>query len=102
MPVVKITEPAERSLNHIFNYYFQEVSLDLAVRMTDFILDRIETLASLHERGRTVEELKSLNQNHRYIIEGSFKIIYKEVDQEVYVTDIFGMYLDPKKMKQRN
>ena len=102
MPEVRITEAAERSLNHIFYYYFNEVSLELANSISDLILNRIETLSVLYERGRVVEELRDLNQNHRYIIEGSFKIIYREVDEIIYVTDIFSMRMNPEKIKKRN
>jgi len=95
MPEVRITEPSERSLNHIFNYYFQEVSLELAVRVADLILSRIDTLSSFDDRGRVVEELRGLNQNRRYII-------YRELGDVIYITDVFGMHLDPQKLKQRN
>jgi toxin ParE1/3/4 len=102
MPEVRITEPAERSLNHIFYYYFKEVSLELANRISELILNRIETLSLFYERGRVVDELRDLNQNHRYIIEGSFKIIYREMDDIIYVTDIFPMHMNPEKIKKRN
>jgi plasmid stabilization system protein ParE len=77
MAEVRITVPAERSLNHIVNYYFQLVSFQLAFSVADLILDRIDALSAFHGRGRVFEELRGLNQNHRYIMEGTFKIIYK-------------------------
>lgn len=98
---VNIALPAERSLNHIYHYFIKEVSPEVAVRIVNRILDRIELLEANYHRGPIVEELKGLNQGHRFIIEGPFKIIYRVIDESVFVTDIFSMYQDPKRIIQR-
>jgi len=98
---VNITLPAERSLNHIYQYFLEEVSPEVAVKIVDRVLDRIELLEENYQRGRLVEELRLLNQGHRYVIEGPFKIIYKVIDASVFVTDIFSMYQNPERIIQR-
>ena len=95
---VEFTEPAEENLRQIYCSYPD----DIAEKIIEKILLRAETLANLANRGRIVEELRSYNQNHRYIIEGNYKIIYKQKADIVYVTDIFNMRLDPGKIRQRH
>ncbi|WP_420385141.1 type II toxin-antitoxin system RelE/ParE family toxin [Roseivirga sp.] len=99
---VNITLPAERSLNYIYHYFLKEVSAEVAVRVVDRILNRIELLEENYHRGRLVEELRVLNQDHRYVIEGPYKIIYRVIAQSVFVTDIFSMYQDPKRIIERS
>jgi hypothetical protein len=39
-----------------------------------------------------------MNLGHRYLVEGNFKIIYRIVDDIIWVTDIFDSRQDPEKM----
>ena len=100
--LVEITAATESSLNRIFLHYSEVALPENALEIVDRILDRIETLTTLYNRGRIVEELRSLNQRHRFILEGNFKIIYFESQGTVYVTDVFGMHQYPAKIRQRN
>ncbi|WKV10762.1 type II toxin-antitoxin system RelE/ParE family toxin [Marivirga harenae] len=92
---VVITEPAEKSLKSIY-CRFEE---DIAVKITNKILDRADTLQTFSNRGRLVDELQSLQQEHRYIIERNYKIIAKQKNAKVYVTDVLDMNNDPEKIK---
>lgn len=95
---VVITEPAEESLKEIY-CRFEE---NIAVHLVNKILDRAETLSNLSNRGRIVDELRSLNQEHRYIIEDNFKIIYRQDKNLVIVTDIFNMSKNPENIKRKH
>lgn len=92
---VIVTEPAEDSLKEIYCNFEKPV----AMKIVRAILDKADTLQTFSARGRIVEELRFLNQNHRYIIEGNFKIIYRQENDFVYVTDVFNMSKDVKKIK---
>jgi toxin ParE1/3/4 len=46
------------------------------------------------------ENLADLKQGHRYIVEGNYKIIYRLIDNEIYITDIFDCRQNPTKMKR--
>jgi toxin ParE1/3/4 len=46
------------------------------------------------------ENLTDLNQGHRYLVEGNYKIIYRVVDNDIYITDVFDCRQNPIKMKR--
>lgn len=54
---VEFTDPAEDALRKIYCHYQEEI----AEKIVDKILHRAETLSNLANRGRIVEELRSLN-----------------------------------------
>jgi toxin ParE1/3/4 len=95
---VEFTDPAEESLRKIYCRYPENI----ANRIVENILLRAETLSNLTNRGRIVEELRPLNQGHRFILEGSYKIIYLQKEDVVYVTDVFSMRQDPDKIKTQH
>ncbi|WP_296623075.1 type II toxin-antitoxin system RelE/ParE family toxin [Marivirga sp.] len=95
---VVITGPAEKSLKEIYCRFEEHI----AIKIINKILDRAYTLKTFSNRGRIVDELILLNQNHRYLIEGNYKIIYKQKDNIVFVTDVFEMSKDPAKIKSKH
>ncbi|MEQ9289264.1 MAG: type II toxin-antitoxin system RelE/ParE family toxin [Cyclobacteriaceae bacterium] len=95
---VEFTDPAEESLRKIYCRYPEEI----AEKIVGQILGRAEKLSTLVSRGRIVEELRSLNQGHRFILEGNYKIIYLQQEDIVYVTDVFDMGQDPGRIRQRH
>jgi hypothetical protein len=48
--------------------------------------------------GQREEYLEHMGQLHRRIIEGNYKIIYRQEGEVIYVTDIFDSRQDPAKM----
>jgi len=48
--------------------------------------------------GQEEEFLKERGSGHRYLVEGNYKIIYKVIGKEVYITDIFDTRQGPEKM----
>jgi len=50
--------------------------------------------------GSLEENLAELKQEHRYIVEGNYKIIYRVIDNQIYITDIFDCRQNPTKMKR--
>jgi plasmid stabilization system protein ParE len=95
---VEITEPAEKSLKEIYCRFENHIAKSLIEK----ILYRIDTLKTFSNRGRIVDELQSLNHNHRYIIEGNYKIIYRQENNFVFVTDVFDMSKNPEKIKSKH
>lgn len=98
---VFLTEPAERSLQQIFRFYVELASEEVALRVIDAILDKVETLNNFPGRGKIEFYLSELRQGHRYIIGGNYKIIYLVGIDKVIVTDIFDMRQDPDEIKRR-
>jgi len=50
--------------------------------------------------GAIEENLIELKQQHRYLVEGNYKIIYRIINNNVYITDIFDCRQNPEKMKK--
>jgi len=44
--------------------------------------------------------LRRLNQGHRYLVRGNYKIIYKEIPDGILITDVFDTRQDPVKINK--
>lgn len=86
---------AEDGLREIYCHFPKEK----AHQIVNQILDKAETLSRF--ANRIVEELRSLNQEHRFILEGDYKIIYLQEGETVYITDIFNMSRHPESIRKR-
>ncbi len=95
---VEFTDPAEESLRKIYCRHTKEV----AKKIIERILLKAGSLSTFSKRGRIVEELRSLNQEHRYILEGNYKIIYRQHNDMVFVTDVFYVRQDPNIIRERH
>ncbi len=51
--------------------------------------------------GGLEDNLTELNQEHRYLVEGNYKIIYRIINSEVYITDVFDCRQNPQKIKRK-
>lgn len=63
------------------------------------LLDRAGSLETNPFIGRQEDYLEHLNKEHRRLIEGYFKIIYRIEKEIIYITDFFDTRQDPDKMK---
>jgi plasmid stabilization system protein ParE len=72
---VVLTDSAEKSLQRIYHFYNTGASKEVAHRVVSKIFDRIDSLSKLSKRGRIENNLIDLKQNHRFVLEGYFKII---------------------------
>ncbi len=39
-----------------------------------------------------------MNEGHRYLVDGNYKIIYKKISEGILITDVFDTRQDPKKI----
>ena len=92
------TKPAKKDLRKIFNYFKLKVSINLARKITNSILAKTSILET-HNIGVKEQVLAQLQQEHRYIIEGNYKIIYLIKDSAVYITHVFDSRQNPDKLK---
>ncbi|MEO0555107.1 MAG: type II toxin-antitoxin system RelE/ParE family toxin [Bacteroidota bacterium] len=63
------------------------------------MFDRADSLAANPYKGQREEYLRHLEEDHRRIIEGHYKIIYKIENGAIYITDFFDSRQDTSKMK---
>ena len=96
------TKFALDSLFDIYKYYKNNVRVNIACNIRDSILSSTNQLEKHSLSGQNEEFLIDLDEGHRYIIRGNYKIIYKIQNQKVYVTDVFDTRQSPDKIKKRN
>lgn len=93
------TEQALESLQDCLDFLWIEHSPDKITEIRDRIILKVEKLKSNPFVGQREEYLLHLRLDHRRIIEGNYKIIYRVINDIIYITDIFDSRQDPAKMK---
>ena len=99
---VDITDFANQQLIDIFKYYATEVSENTASRLINKIIEAIEELGRLPSIGTKEVLLEKLKLNHKYIVTGNYKIIFRVEAETIYITDIFDCRQNPNKIIKRN
>ena len=95
------TQFAVSSLQSIYNYYQTNVSHSIAEKICSSILNGSRQLQKYPYSGSTEPFLMELGENHRYILRGNYKIIYRISNSKVYITDVFDTRQDPGNLKKR-
>ncbi len=93
------TEQALISLKEALDFIAPKVTGQKLKEIRDSILDAADTLLLQPLEGQEEPYLKHLNLGHRRIIVSHYKIIYRVMDESIYITDIFDSRQDPSKMK---
>lgn len=104
MVVMKVlwTKFAMNSLNEIFIYYKENVSIIVAQNIKENIISGSRQLAN-QPLSESIEPLLiELKEEHRYLIRGNYKIISKIKHKKIYITDIFDTRQDPDKLNRKN
>ena len=95
------TKLALDSLSETYNYYTNNVGVNIASNIRDSILSSTNQLEKYSLSGQIEEFLMDLDEGHRYVIRGNYKIIYKIQNQKVYITDVFDTRQNPERLKNR-
>ncbi len=93
-----VTEPAKLRLKEIHDYYKEEVSRKIAGKIKSGIIVKLKHIQANPPGGQKEEYLKELGLEHRRIVDGNYKIIYRISKNIIYITDIFDSRQDPSKM----
>jgi len=93
------TEQAFVSLEEALEFIAPKVTQEKLFEIRDSILDKADTLLLHPNQGQKEPYLEHLGLVHRRIIESHFKIIYRIVEENIYITDIFDSRQDPDTMK---
>jgi len=86
------------SLYDIFKYYKETANESVAKRIKSRIFAATRQLKQHPESGQIEPNLIQLDESHRYLVEGNYKIIYKRIPEGVLITDVFDTRQDPIKM----
>ncbi|HLV70228.1 MAG TPA: type II toxin-antitoxin system RelE/ParE family toxin [Xanthomarina sp.] len=96
------TDFAIENLKDIFDYYAENASKKIAHKVRKQILDTSMQLLNNSESGQIEFHLQNLNQNHRYLLSGNYKIIYRIIDNLIIINDVFDTRREPIKMNDKN
>ncbi len=96
------TDFAIDNLKGIFDYYSENATKKVAHRIKKQILASTKQLIDYPESGQVEFNLQKLNQNHRYLVSGNYKIVYRINDDQVIISDVFDTRQDPIKMNDKN
>ena len=96
------TKFALDSLHDIFIYYKENVSKLVAQNIKNSILSCTWQLEKQPLSGSVEKLLINLEEGHRFIIRGNYKIIYKIQNKKIFITDIFDTRQDPESIKRNN
>lgn len=93
------TEQALFSFEESLNFIAHKVSFEKLMETRDEILDAADSLILQPFQGQQEPLLEDLGLGHRRLIVGHYKIIYRIIEDNIYITDIFDSRQDPDKMK---
>ena len=86
---------ASEMLSEIYQYYKVKASTAIARKIKIEIFTATQQLKRHPGLGPIEINLEKINEGHRYLVQGNYKIIYKEVPEGVLITDIFDTRKDP-------
>lgn len=89
---------ASEMLFEIFEYYREVAGEKIAMSILTKIFDATNQLLYLPDSGQIESNLKQLGENHRYLVSGNYKIIYKGIPEGLLITDVFDTRQNPIKM----
>ncbi|MFO7657414.1 MAG: type II toxin-antitoxin system RelE/ParE family toxin [Bacteroidales bacterium] len=93
------TEQALFSLEEALNFIAPKISHEKLIEIRDEILDAADTLLLQPLQGREEPYLEHLGLGHRRLVVSHYKIIYRIIEEYIYITDIFDSRQDSDKMK---
>ena len=71
----------------------------VAEKIKNSILNATKKLSKTPLIGPIEENLIELKHEHRYVVEGNYKIIYRIINKDIYIVDVFDCRQNPQKMK---
>lgn len=92
------SEFAIENLKAIFEYYSHKANKKIAHKLRKQILESTKQLVHNPESGQIELYLDELKQNYRYVLSGNYKVIYRIVNDKIFINDVFDVRQNPDKM----
>ena len=99
---VVITAPAKKNLQQLYYFYSKVYSEQKAKKIRTSIFSTAKSLKDFAKKGQKEELLSELGLDHRYLVQGHCKIIYRVDNDTVYTTDFFDTRQEPSNLITRN
>lgn len=96
--IVLYTAWSKKQLREIYNYYKEIGAPQKGRKVRLSVHKKTLQLKDFPLLGREEEMLSALGQGHRYVVTGQYKIIYRIIDETIYITDIFDTRRNPEGM----
>ena len=94
------TDFASETLSEIYQFYKENASPIVANKIKSEIFRSTRQLKRFPNSGHFELNLQKLNQRHRYLVQGNYKIIYKKIPEGILITDVFDTRQDPAKINK--
>jgi len=96
------TKNAYGALSEIYKYYKRNANVNVAKKVRDQLIYSTKQLDKFPLSGPIEEYIIELDEEHRYLTRGNYKIIYKIMNSNVFITDVFDTRQNPEELKIRN
>jgi plasmid stabilization system protein ParE len=93
---------ASETLSEIYKYYKEKASPTIAQKIKAEIFTATRQLKKHSSSGQIEINLEELNEGHRYLVKGNYKIIYKKIPEGMLITDVFDARQDPININDEN
>lgn len=94
---IEWTLDAKSDIKRIFKFYKDNFSEELAKKVINQVFKKVKNLELGTKLGQKEVLLLNFDENHRCLIVKYTKIIYKEVNEVIYITHFFDTRQNPKK-----
>jgi len=94
------TRSALRELQDIYEYYLENVSLQMAENIRKNVLASSKQLGQNPFSGIAERKLSDGNKEYRSVIRGHYKIIYRIENDDLKIVDVFDTRQNPPKLKR--
>lgn len=95
---LEVSEYATLQLEEIWSFHAVEAGVKVADKITGKILSDIDRLVARPRAAQVETLLDHLGMEHRRLVSGHYKIIYRIIDDLIFVSDIFDSRQDPERM----
>ena len=92
---------ASNTLKDIYTYYKECANKEIAIKIKNGIFFATRQLSNHPDYGQIELTLQQLGEGHRYLVKGNYKIVYKEVEEGILITDVFDTRQDPRKINDK-
>ena len=84
----------------IYKYYKKVAGIAIARKIKSNIFASTNQLKKHPISGQIEDALRELGEDHRYLVEGNYKIVCKPVKEGILITDVFDSRQDPEKINK--
>ena len=93
------TNPAVEDLSEIFLFLEITINIDKAEEITTKLYQRVDDLLEFPEMGTIACDRYGMKSNYRYLVEKSYKILYRAINEIIYIETVYDTRQDPERIQ---